>query len=342
MSTQAKEGMRRRDTEMDDSRPAGKGLPARTIRVPTQRQLLDITVLMGGPSTEREVSLVSGSAVADALQSVGHKVHRADIMPGDTSALDRPGIDVVFIVLHGSFGESGDVQALCESRGLRYTGSGPRASKLGLDKVASKEVFRMAGLDTPKWVVLEKDAAGDRQARQLEAVAGPVVVKPVDGGSSVDVTIARDQATRDQAVQTVLAKYGKALVERFVEGRELTVGILGETALPVIEIVPNHAFYDYDAKYADDAGTRYVFDHGLPEAVVRRVQDAALAAYHALGCRDLSRVDFILDGNGAPQALEINTIPGFTSHSLLPKAAARVGISFDQLVDRIAMMAMQR
>jgi len=303
---------------------------------------LDVTVLMGGPSAEREVSLLSGRAVADALARAGHAVTGADISPADASALDRRGADVVFIALHGDFGESGAVQALCEERGLRYTGSGPRASALALDKVAAKQVFRGAGLGTPDWVLVEEFGDLAETRAEVERLSLPAVVKPVDSGSSIDVTIARTAARRDEAMEELLDRYGRVLVERFVAGREMTVGVLGEEALPVMEILPAREFYDYAAKYADGSGTRYVFDHRLDEETCRRLRQAGLAAHRSLGCRDLSRVDFILDGEGVPQVLEVNTIPGFTSHSLVPMAAARAGVCFEELVDRLVQMAMDR
>ncbi|MGA2265901.1 MAG: D-alanine--D-alanine ligase [Phycisphaerae bacterium] len=303
---------------------------------------LDVTVLMGGPSSERDVSLLSGGAIADALASVGHCVSRADISPQDASALDRRGIDVVFIALHGDFGESGQVQRLCEQHHLRYTGSPPRASEMAMDKAVAKELFAGAGLTVAKSLVATAADKPRTLAKALDRLGLPVVLKPVDGGSSVDITIARTAAIRDAAVAALLGKYGRAMAEEFVPGREFTVGILGDQALPVLEIVPAREFYDYTAKYADGAGTRYVFDHGLPDQTVRSLQSAALAAHQVLGCRDMSRVDFILPPSGVPVVLEINTIPGFTSHSLLPMAAAKAGVNFAELVSRIAMMAMQR
>ena len=303
--------------------------------------LLDITVLMGGPSAEREVSIQSGTAIADALEKVGHKITRADISPKDTSALDRGGIDVVFIALHGDFGESGEVQAMCEAHGLRYTGAGARASSLAIDKAASKQICKRAGLHTPDWMIIEDFHSPEQVARWLTELPPPVVVKPVDGGSSVDVTIARNECDRDLAVEAVLDKYGRVMLERFAPGREITVGILGDEALPVLEIIPARGFYDYVAKYADGAGTRYEFDLDLPAETLHAIQADALAAHAALGCRHLSRVDSILDEEGLAQFLEINTIPGFTSHSLLPMAARKAGISFEQLCDRIVAMAMK-
>ena len=303
---------------------------------------LDVTVLMGGPSSEREVSLVSGRAIADALVRLGHKVTCGDISPADTSALDRRDIDAVFIALHGQFGESGEVQQLCEQRGLCYTGSGPHASRLAMNKVLACERFRKAGLLCPRGLHVHADRPAATYRSALKALGLPAVIKPVDGGSSVDLTIARDEASRQAAMEMVLGKYGQALVEQYVAGMEVTVGILGEQALPALRIIPAREFYDYVAKYADDAGTRYEFDLGVSSQTVEALQRAALRAHQALGCRDMSRVDFILSGDGRPLLLELNTIPGFTGHSLLPMAAARAGLSFDQLVGRLLEMAMVR
>lgn len=305
--------------------------------------VLDITVLMGGPGVEREVSIMSGQAVAEALKRCGHRVTTADISPDDTSALDREGIDVVFIALHGTFGEDGKVQCLCEQRGLVYVGSGPEASELAMDKDASKRLFCRVGLATPEWVIIDR-SAGDAQRDELLTEAPlPCVIKPVDGGSSVDVVIARDEATRSDAVEKLLAADGRVMVEAFIPGREMTVGVLSDKPLPVIEIRPAPAreFYDYIAKYDDDA-TQYIFDTHLPPAIEQHLRAAALTAHKALGCRDFSRADFIIDDSGTAWLLEVNTIPGFTSHSLLPKAAVAAGISFEQLCERIVRLALER
>jgi len=324
---------------MDETVAAKDGT---VINLPQTARALDITVLLGGPSSEREISLLSGAAIAGALESVGHQVTRADISPQDVTALDREGMDVVFIALHGDFGESGEVQMLCEQRGLRYTGSDERASRLGMDKAAAKQILKRGGLTTPDWMIVEEFHSADQVARWLEELPPPVVLKPVDGGSSVDITIADDPRQRDAALEDLFDKYSRAMLERYLPGREFTVGIIGNVALPVVEIVPDGEFYDYRAKYDDDASTEYVLDHGLDEQTVRRMQADAIKAHRILGCRDLSRVDFILDPAGEPNILEINTIPGFTSHSLIPKAAAAAGISFEKLVDGIAAMAMNR
>jgi D-alanine-D-alanine ligase len=297
---------------------------------------------MGGPSSEREVSIWSGQAVADALEAAGHVVTRGDILPGKTQILDRDDIDVVFIAMHGEFGESGQVQQLCEDRGLAYVGSQPVASRLAMDKAAAKQRFRRVGLETPDWIVIERFHSPDKTAAWLEELSLPAVVKPVDAGSSVDVYICREPTQRDSALENVVDSSGRALIERFVPGREVTVGILDRLPLPVIEIRCRDAFYDYHAKYADDAGTQYVFDHGMDQALVESLQRDALKAHDALGCRDLSRVDFILGPDNVGHVLEINTIPGFTSHSLLPKAAAQAGIDFPELCDRLVRMARKR
>lgn len=334
-ATVAKDGLLMKPAE-----PAQRQEPAQRREGAKNLDVLDITVLMGGPSAEREVSLMSGRAIAAALARGGHKVTCADISPADASALDRRGVDVVFIALHGAFGESGEVQRLCEQRRLRYTGSDPQASRLAMDKAAAKQVARRVGVPTPDWFIAERHHAPSQVAQAMPELGLPVVLKPVDGGSSLDVTIARTEPARDRALRELLDRYGRAMAERFVPGRELTVGILGAEPLPVLEIIPVREFYDYTAKYADGAGTRYTFEHGLPERVVRGLQAAAGAAHRAIGCRHMSRVDFILDGRGTPWLLEINTIPGFTGHSLLPMAAARAGIGFDELVERIARMAL--
>ena len=324
---------------MDETVAAKDGA---VIELPRTERALDITVLMGGPSSERDVSLLSGAAIADGLTAAGHKVTRADISPQDTSALDRPEAELIFIALHGDFGESGEVQGLCETRDLRYTGSNERASRLGMDKAAAKQILKRGGLATSDWMIVEEFHSSADVAGWLEELPPPVVLKPVDGGSSVDIKIAADASQRDEALEYLLDKYGRAMLERYLPGREFTVGVIGNDALPVMEIVPDGKFYDYRAKYDDAAATRYVFDHGLDEKIAKRMQEDALTAHRILGCRDVSRVDFILDEVGVPNVLEINTIPGFTSHSLVPKAAAAVGISFEKLVDGIAAMAMSR
>jgi D-alanine-D-alanine ligase len=301
---------------------------------------LTIGVLMGGCSREREVSLESGRAVAEALGSLGHKVRPADVKPGDLTRDLVEGLDVVFLALHGRWGEDGAIQAELEALGACYTFSGPHASSLAMDKVRAKVRFAEEGIPTPAFRVA---APGDEQAlgEALERIGPALVVKPVADGSSIGVGMADSPASLLAAARKVWQDGASALVERRVAGREFTVGVLGEAALPVIEIRTPGGWYDYHYKYVSSE-TQYVFDHGLAEAREARVVEVALKAHRALGCRDLSRVDLMLPEGGEPQVLEVNTIPGFTGHSLVPKAAAHAGISFPRLCERIVAMARRR
>ncbi len=296
---------------------------------------LRMTVLAGGVGTEREVSLESGRAVLAALVRLGHRVTLSDINPDDLSALDRP-VDFVFIALHGEFGEDGTVQRHLEERGLPYCGSDAKASRIAMDKVASKKLFESANVPTPAYEVVTPSTLLDLTVR----IAAPAVVKPVASGSSVDTSIARTSEDLRHAATQVVEKYGAALVERYVQGPELTVGVLGDVALPVCEIKPAGEFYDYHAKYvAND--TQYLFDLELPKPLLEKVQRLSVEAHRVLGCRAFSRVDWMVDEvSGEPYALEVNTIPGFTSHSLLPKAASRIGLSFDDLCQRMVELSL--
>jgi D-alanine-D-alanine ligase len=289
-----------------------------------------ITVLRGGPSSEREVSLISGKSVADGLRAAGHEVFESDIDPEHLQGLDRP-CDVIFPVLHGRFGESGELQQLLESRGIPFVGSGSAASRLGIDKHASKRAWQRAGLPVPCGIL-----ASDMTVELF----APCVVKPVDGGSSIDVEICKDVDRARAACERLLQKYPQLLVEAFIEGNEITVGILGEQPLPPIRISTSHQFFDYSAKYA--GGAEHHFDLNLPDDVADQLKSLAWRAHESLGCRDLSRVDFIVDRQQRPYLLEINTMPGFTPRSLLPEAAAQVGIAFPDLVDRLVRAAHAR
>jgi D-alanine-D-alanine ligase len=268
------------------------------------------------------------------MQQAGLDVITSDIRPDDMQILDRRDIDVFFLALHGEFGEDGQLQRIFEDRGLVYTGSGPEASRLAFDKMASKRLFARAGVDVPAVVEFTRAMRPTELDEQLQGLGERFVVKPIRQGSSVGVSIVNDRAEAVAAARKVLDEFGDCMVESFIPGRELTVGVLGRQALPIIEIRSRTGFYDYQAKYVDDR-TQYLFDTIEDRAVQARIQSAALACFDALGCRDFARVDFILTGDGTPYALEVNTIPGFTSHSLLPKAAARVGLSMSELCVRI-------
>jgi D-alanine-D-alanine ligase len=290
-----------------------------------------ITVLAGGPSAEREVSLMSGQAIAEGLRRRGHDVYLADIGPDNLGALERPA-DVVFSALHGTWGEDGQLQALLEKRGICFVGSGSHASATAMDKVATKQIVREMGIPTPDWQVVVGNEA--------LSIDPPLVAKPVDQGSSVATTIVRSAAEATDALQRVLKPYGRALVERCIEGDELTVGILAGDPLPPIVIRPKGGFYDYDAKYFDDA-TEYLFDAGHAPAVYARARELSRGIFERLGCRHLARIDWMVDRAGELWFLEVNTLPGFTSHSLVPKAGAHIGISFDELCEKLARMALE-
>lgn len=297
---------------------------------------MNITVLLGGPSAEREVSLVSGGAVARALRDMGHNVFESDISPANLSALDHPA-DVIFPVLHGAFGEDGQLQEILERRGLAFVGSGSKAARLGMDKVATKRAWEKAGLPTPPYRVI---TSPDQAIPEEECV-----VKAIDSGSSIDVFVCRGSAegpvAAKDAVRTILARHGKALVEKYIRGPELTVGLLEEKPLAPIRIVPQREFFDYEAKYKDKQ-TEHRFDTGLPQDVIRKCQALAEKANAVVGARDLARIDIMLDEQHNPYLLEINTLPGFTPTSLLPEAAKHAGIEFGPLVDRLAKRAFAR
>lgn len=299
---------------------------------------MNITVLYGGPSAEREVSLVSGKAVIDGLRSMGHAVFPSDVSPADLSGLDRPA-DVIFPVLHGQFGESGELQEILEQRGLAFVGSGSKASRLGMNKVDTKRAWESAGLPTPQWFFA--DGISLAAGRQFIAAHEQVVVKAVDSGSSIDVFVCKSPADAQAALEKIIASHGAALLEQFIDGPELTVGLLEEEPLAPIRIVPKREFFDYEAKYkASD--TEHRFDTGLPAAVVEQCQELARRANEIVGARDLARIDIMLDSSNNPYLLEINTLPGFTSKSLLPEAAKHAGIEFGPLVDRLARRAYER
>ena len=288
------------------------------------RKFKRVAVLMGGPSSEREVSLRSGAAISAGLKAKGYDVVDLDLQGADVKI--PAGVEAVFIALHGTFGEDGGVQAALRELGLPFTGSGVEASRLAFDKVASKKVMEQHGLPTPRYEVLRKG-----QPRTLPL---PVVVKPPREGSSVGVSRVFDEAEWAGAVERSHAIDPEILVESFIEGRELTVGIVGDQVLPIVEILAPGGSYDYHAKYTKGV-TEYVVPAPVPEAVTRRCQDIAWGVFQALGCSGMSRVDIRLTPDDEPFVLEINTIPGCTETSLLPKAARCAGIEFPDLCEMI-------
>lgn len=281
-----------------------------------------VVVLMGGPDAEREVSVLSGREVARALRACDRfEVLEQVIDRPDETALDAIGGDVVFPVLHGHWGEGGPLQEILERLGRPYVGSGPRAAALAMDKPATKRIVSAHGVRTPPDCCIRP---GDPCR-----LAPPLVLKPIDDGSSVDLRICLTAEEVEAARAELHPRRGPLMAERYVAGREITAGVLGGEVLPLIEITPAVAFYDYDAKYLRD-DTRYTVDPDLPPRVAAACTEAALIAFHRLGCRDVGRADFIVDEHGA-WFLEINTMPGFTTHSLLPMAAAHRGLDMPAL-----------
>jgi D-alanine-D-alanine ligase len=296
----------------------------------TDLKNLHLTVLMGGPGSEREVSLRSGAAVARAFRGAGYRVSEVDVKGPDFELPD--GSDLCINMIHGTFGEDGQIQAILDRRGVAYTGEGESASRIAFDKLASKELFVRAGVPTPRSEVIAPGAK--------PTLALPIVVKAPREGSSVGVHLVREAGQLEAALADCANLDREILIEELVEGRELTVGVVGDRAMAVVEIRPHEGFYDYAHKYTKGA-SEYFCPAPLDEATTRRVQETALAAHRALGLEVYSRVDILLRADGELFVLEANTIPGMTETSLLPKAAAAVGIDFLALCEEIARLSLQ-
>ncbi len=335
-----------------------------------------IAVLLGGISPERNISLLSGRSVVAALRERGHEVLPIDpargaegLMTEEELAAITPHlpseqllrsfspwmyveclssdlfrtVDVVFPVLHGPYGEDGRIQALLELRGIPYVGSTLRASSLATDKHTAKLLFVAAGIPTPRWIATTTEHARHPDVLQdiISELGHHVVVKPNDQGSTVGTSVLQNATLEElQAAIEHAAQYSElVIVERYIAGRELTVGILGEEALPIVEIVPSSGIYDYEHKYTPGK-TAYHCPAELPEDIADFTQTLALSAHRILGCRHFSRVDFRLDPDGQPFCLEVNPIPGMTPLSLLPRAARAAGIDFPELCERLVSMAL--
>jgi D-alanine-D-alanine ligase len=327
---------------------------------------MKITVLLGGTSAERDVSIASGLRVAHALRTRGHEVVAIDTAHGALSVADEQAMlggrvvktippdvqalarlerqlpmrvgmvaptDVVFLALHGGNGEDGTLQALLDLTGVPYTGSGHLASALAMDKDLSKRLFRSVGVPTPDWLMAPVD-----QMEVARAVGFPCIVKPSKQGSTVGLSLVREAGELDQAVEEAGHYDDEVMVERFIAGRELTVGILGGEALPVGEIIPAHELYDYECKYTPGMATE-TFPAALSEGEAREVQELAQRAFAALKLRGYARIDFRMAVDGAFYCLEANTLPGMTELSLIPQAAAAAGLSFPELCERIVELA---
>ena len=290
-----------------------------------------VAVLMGGPSAEREVSIKSGTAVLSALRRQGVDAHAVDPDHDIVQTLTREKFDRAFIVLHGRWGEDGVIQGALETIGMAYTGCGVLASALGMDKLRCKLLWSGAGIPVPPYVVLTRHSDFDAVARTLGL---PMFVKPVREGSSFGITRVTRAGDLAAAYETAARYDDQVLAEQAIVGPELTCAVLGDEALPVIRIETVTEFYDYEAKYVRD-DTRYLCPAGIPEPLERQVRALALDVFRSIDGRGWGRVDFMVDASGQPYVLEVNTVPGMTDHSLVPKAAKAAGIDFDALVMRI-------
>jgi len=339
---------------------------------------MKVVVLLGGVSSERDVSLDSGKAVCIALEKRGHNVMAIDTGAGllpeslsksveaavrpdppDIAALaeldkkstlqtikdaDLSDVEVVFVALHGGAGENGTIQALLDLTGIPYTGSGVLASALAMDKDISKKIFQRENIPTPDWTTVEADKTGD-YTPYIEPIAErfgfPVIVKPADGGSTIGLTLVKTGDQLNAALQLAGELSRKIMVEKYIAGRELTVGILAGEALPVVEIIASHELYDYECKYLPGM-SKYVVPAEIDDRLRERLQEFGMRAFKALECAGYARVDFRVDSEGNAFCLEVNTLPGMTSTSLVPKAAKARGMSFEELVETICNETIER
>jgi D-alanine-D-alanine ligase len=297
-----------------------------------------VGVLMGGLSVEREVSLRTGAAVASALKSLGYQVVEVDAQRDLAARLVQERLDLAFIALHGRYGEDGTVQGLLESMFIPYTGSGVLASSVGMEKVFAKQIFAAHGIPTPRHVAFRDGKTACAAVAKLP-FEFPVVIKPSREGSSVGVHICRTPEQFQQAALDASRYAGLVMVEQYIKGREVQGAVLDDEALGAIEIIPAREFYDYQAKYVPESGTRYVFPAPLPEKQYARVNQVCLEAHRALGCSGATRSDVIVSADGEVFLLELNTLPGMTATSLLPKIAAGRGIDFPTLCERLLLGA---
>jgi D-alanine-D-alanine ligase len=308
----------------------------------TKKQLGKIGVLMGGPSSEREISLKSGHAVHEAFLQLGLDAAEIDITSDDAGEnirlLKSKKIDCAFLALHGRYGEDGQIQEILEGLSIPYTGSGVQASKLAMDKELSRNIFQEHGLAVPRYKVFQENTFGAEWNNHLGL---PLVVKPVTHGSSIGLSIIDRAEDLNKAVGMAFEFDKRVMIEEYIKGRELTVGILDEKPLPVIEIIPKKTFFDFEAKYQSGM-TDYVVPAQIDALAAKKTQEAALAAHRLLGCYGCSRVDLILNHDTIPYVLEVNTIPGMTSTSLLPKAARCVGIDFPRLCVTLIRLAYEK
>jgi D-alanine-D-alanine ligase len=293
-----------------------------------------VGVLLGGLSAERDISLLSGNAILSALKEKGYNACSIDVDKDVAKRLLTDRIDVAFIALHGRWGEDGTIQGMLEIMGIPYTGSGVLASALAMNKYMTKIILMFHRLQTPDFQVFQaENYLKDRPGEKI--LSGyPLVVKPVSEGSTIGISIVKNEGQLKKAIKEAFRFNDQIIIEEFIDGPEITVGILNGSPLPVIEIVPKSGFYDYESKYTSGM-TEYIFPARLANEQLSEIQNTALKAYKALGCHGAARVDMILDVKGNANILEINTIPGMTKTSLLPKAAYHAGYDFNTLVQEM-------
>jgi D-alanine-D-alanine ligase len=300
---------------------------------------LKVAVVMGGPSAEREVSIQSGNGVMRALAALGHDARSLDFDARFVDAMREIAPDVVFNALHGPGGEDGEIQGVLEWMGIPYTGSGIAACAVAMDKHLTKKLLAAEGLPTPAWDVF--DLTGGTLPLLPGSLNLPLVVKPRASGSSAGVVIVRSHEAWSKAILDAASRTPEVLAEEFVAGREFSCGVLGEEALPVVEILPSDEFYSYDAKYKP-GGSRHLVPAPIDHDLTSRLQTLALSVHRLLGLRDYSRSDFIVSKEGRPTVLEVNALPGMTPTSLLPDEALHAGISYEALVERLLQYALAR
>ncbi|WP_010650711.1 D-alanine--D-alanine ligase [Oceanobacillus massiliensis] len=308
---------------------------------------MKIAVLYGGISGEREVSLSSGQGIINALKDKGHEVLGIDFNPNDLSNIVNLNVDLVYIGLHGKFGEDGRIQGLLDMLGLPYVGSGVLASALAMDKAKAKQVFKMNDIPLAKSEVYAVTPANNTEqiAEKIsQAFQPPFVIKPNKEGSTLGLTIVRDAEQIADAVHNAAASDDTILVEEFIKGRELTVAVMGqkgeEEALPIIEIIPRNGFYDYESKYAP-GGSEHIVPAVIDEETTSKIKSYAVLAHQSLGCEVYSRVDFILTEENLPVILEVNTLPGMTPTSLFPDAAKSIGIDYGEMIEKFVSLTME-
>ena len=299
----------------------------------------DIGIFMGGTSPEREISLKSGKAIYQSLKSSGYNVVAIDVGPGICRVLEKERVDIAFLALHGGHGENGSIQGMLEVLGIPYTGSGVLSSALAMDKEASKKIFLYHNIPVPPFVVIPDKSS---YMHKLSAInfSLPFVVKPVAEGSSVGVSIVRDKEDIWLAFEKAITYGPRVIIEQYIEGKEVHIGILNGNVLGGVEVRPSLEFYNYEAKYT--AGlTKYILPPEIDRNVYERSKEVALAAHTALGCQGATRVDLMIDSKGNPYVLEVNTIPGMTETSLLPKIAGLAGLEFFGLLEEILRGAIE-